>query len=306
MRWGRRLSPSKRYAVIGDPIGHSLSPAMQGAAFVHAGIDATYQAVRVTPEELPVWLQIDGLTYDGFNVTIPHKEAVARSITAEAHAARLGAVNTVTIELGKLMGWNTDYAGFERCLRVLELEVRGHESVVFGAGGSARAVVRSLLDRGANVTVINRTREKADALLVAVDAVHTIPVGVRGGDHAPGVAYPMNYGLARVTTPDEPGALAGIERATLLVNTTPLGMSHLADRTPLPEGASLVHRPAVIDLVYGGVTPLVAAARSAGCPTLDGIEMLVQQGAASFHMWTGVSPDLDVMRHACHEELERR
>jgi shikimate dehydrogenase len=303
--WERQLSSSKRYAVIGDPIAHSLSPAMQSAAFADAGIDAMYQAVRVTPQQLPDWLQSDALSYDGFNVTIPHKEAVASTITAEAHAARLGAVNTVTRHVGSLMGWNTDYAGFEGCLRVLKLDVRGHEAVVFGAGGSARAVVRSLLDLGAAVTVINRTREKADSLLIAVAAAHLIPVGIRRQDREAESAH-RRPGTARVLIPDEPAALGAIAHARLLVNTTPLGMSHLADRTPLPEGASLVHQPAVIDLVYGGTTPLVAAARTAGCPTLDGIEMLVQQGAASFHMWTGVSPDLDVMRCACLEELERR
>jgi shikimate dehydrogenase len=300
------LSSSKHYAVIGDPIGHSLSPAMQSAAFRDAGIAATYEAVRVTAQGLASWLQSDALSYDGFNVTIPHKEAVVRTIAAEAHATRLGAVNTVTVHVGRLTGWNTDYSGFEGCLRVLELDVRHRETVVFGAGGSARAVVRALLDLGAHVTVINRTREKADALLVAVDAVHLIPVDIRRRDREVATSQRLPAATAQVLTPDDPGTCDVVARAALLVNTTPLGMSHLADCSPLPPGASLAHRPAVIDLVYGRVTPLVAAAREAGCPTLDGIEMLVQQGAASFHMWTGVSPDVDVMRRACHQELERR
>jgi shikimate dehydrogenase len=275
---------------------------MHTAAFRHAGIHATYDAVRVTPDDLSRWLEREAGAYRGFNVTIPHKEAVAERVDAEAHAARLRAVNTVVCNAGRLHGYNTDYAGFERCVQALGVNVRGQSVVLFGAGGSARAVVRSLLDLGAYVTVVNRTRERADDLLASMDTLTVVQAGGRSGRRHP----PVSAGEGRAMTSGDPAVHESIAAAVLLVNTTSLGMSHLADLSPLPDGASLLHRPAVVDLVYGRETPLVRVAREAGCAVFDGIEMLVQQGALSFGFWTGIEPDLDVMRQACRAELERR
>lgn len=293
-----------RYAVIGDPIGHSLSPAMHAAAFRAAGIDATYDAVHVTAGDLPVWLAGAAATYRGINVTIPHKEAVAEAVDElRGDAQALGIVNTVAFG-DRTVGYTTDVAGFRGAFRTLDLDPG--EAVVLGAGGSARAVVHALLREGMEVTIVNRTLGRAEAI-VRAEQVHRSPVAVSvagSGERIPDVP---GGGAAIVALPREGRATReAMARAALIVNTTPAGMPHLPDLSPVPDGVRLDRRQAVVDLVYGRETPLLRLAREAGCRTQDGIEMLVQQGAESFRLWTGVWPDLTVMRRACREELERR
>src|SRR5579859_4705363 len=259
LHWEPRLKKIERFRVIGDPIAHSLSPAMHRAAFAAAGIEAEYEKERVSPSSLGAWVRAAReRALAGFNVTIPHKESIYPYIDMlDESARRVGAVNTVVNRNGVLSGYNTDLSGFVATVRSLDLRLQGRPVVVIGAGGSAGAVVRALADLEAHVTICNRHEGNAHALAERLSIQATIVA--------------LHSAAAR----------HAIEISDLVVNTTPLGMSHLP-QSPLPEETNLDGRTAVIDLVYGLTTPLVRQARTAGCVVLDGIEMLVQQGAASF------------------------
>ncbi|HLJ69364.1 MAG TPA: shikimate dehydrogenase [Chloroflexota bacterium] len=264
-----------RYAVIGDPIDHSLSPAMQRAAFERAGIDACYEAINVPAGDLESALpRLRDLR--GFNVTVPLKELLVRRLDEVDPAAQvIGAVNTVVLRRGRLHGYNTDPAGFSATLQRLGRRDGWSRVVVFGAGGAARAVLYSLAGLADRVVVVNRSLDRAEGVMALLN------------------------GKGVVMLPADSRLPAEIADAGLLVNATPQGMKHLSDLSPLPTSIALRPETDVIDLVYGRMTPLLRAARTAGCRFLDGLEMLVHQGAASFRLWTGVEPDIDAMRSAC-------
>lgn len=267
---------SKRFAVIGDPIEHSRSPRMQMAAFRAAGIQATYEPLHVTATELAdaVRRLRDG-GYIGFNVTIPHKRAMPALLDSMDPIARqTGAVNTVVREGTELIGYNTDVEGFDMALTVLAGPDWRGRCLLFGAGGAARAVVAALQRRGCEVTVTNRSVESADALAKEIGG--EVKILRRLGDLE-----------------------AAVYSADLVVNATALGMGDLSAVSPLPPGAHFRPGALAIDLVYGRQTPFLIAAIAAGCRVQDGIEMLVQQGAAAFRLWTGIQPDTGVMREAC-------
>jgi shikimate dehydrogenase len=270
------LKQIDRYVVIGDPIAHSLSPIMQRAAFAAAGIDAEYEKERVSPCGLGPWVAgARERPLAGFNVTIPHKESIGSYVDAlDESARRVGAINTVVIRGGTLTGYNTDLSGFAAIVNALGRNLRGRSVVIIGSGGSARAVVRVLADKGAILTICNRHEGHAQALAARLE---------------------IQAATAELYSST---ATQAIQSSDLVVNTTPLGMSQLP-MSPLPPETVLDPHTAVIDLVYGSITPLVRQARSSGCLVLDGIEMLVQQGAAAFALWTGVTPNLEVMRAAC-------
>lgn len=268
------LSRSERLAVIGDPIAHSLSPAMQGAALAEAGLPWTYEAVRVSSSELPHWAErVRSGEFIGFNVTIPHKTAILPFLDEVLPSARrTGAVNTVIRQDGRLLGHNTDLAGFAATLSRFDLPLAGRLAVVFGAGGAACAVVTRLSDLEARFIIVNRTLARAQSLAAQCGAV--------------------------ALRDDDPEVGRHLENAELLVNATSLGMGSQANTSPLPPGAKLHRHTIAIDLVYGHDTPFLQCARGAGCRTADGSEMLVQQGAESFRIWTGSEPNLDSMRRA--------
>lgn len=272
---------TNRFAVIGDPVAHSLSPEMHRAALRAARIDGTYDAHLVHAHQLAAhvdWLRDQG--YRGFNVTIPHKEKIAANMDeVSQEAARVGAVNTVVCSEGRLIGHNTDVPGFRAALATFGLHTTGRPAVILGAGGAARGVAHALLAEGARIAVVGRSRAKAASLAASM------------GDSANALSF---------DDPDFSVVLAG---ADLLVNATPLGMDYLPHACPVPDSVELRPRTAVIDLIYGRETPLLLRARSVGCRVMDGLEMLVQQGAASFRLWTGTDPDLEVMRSACQRRM---
>ncbi len=269
-----------RLAVIGDPIAHSLSPAMHNAALHAAGIAGSYQAIQVSSDKLEAQIHLlRAQGYRGFNVTIPHKERIAAYLDQIDVSARIGAVNTVVNRQGALFGYNTDIGGFSRALRSLLPDPAGLRAVVLGAGGSALAVVHALQVERATVTVVNRSVARAEYLASRVSgSITVLPIGRK--------------------------AIDAITHADLLVNTTPRGMGHLATLSALPDGCRLSSRTAVFDLVYGRTTPLLTQAAAGGCRIANGLEMLVQQGALSFQLWTGIAPDIPVMREACAHALE--
>ncbi len=259
-----------RAGVIGWPVGHSLSPKLHGHWLRHYGIDGSYQAIAVAPEQLAGDLRslIDA-GYAGLNVTVPHKQAVlALCDTLDPAARSIGAANTLVFRDGQVRGSNSDAFGFLENLRQGQPGWRADAgpAVVLGAGGAARAVVWALLDRGApEVRLINRSRARAEGL-----------AGEFGGNIRPAGWEEL------------PDALAG---AALLVNTTSLGMTGQPpldiDLTPLPEAAL------VTDIVYAPLqTQLLAAARRRGNPTVDGLGMLLHQARPGFQAWFGVAPEV--------------
>lgn len=269
-----------RVALFAHPAGHSVSPAMQRAAFAARGLDATYDALDVPPEDVAA--AVAALRRDpwwGANVTVPHKTAVVPWLDELAPAARrLGAVNTIVRRGDRLLGDNTDLPGFARALADLRPEIAGARVVVLGAGGAARAVVAALADAGAGIALHNRGPERARGLVEALAL--------------PGVVLLSGEALA--------DAVRGCD---LLVQTTTVGMAGGPPGSPLPAGL-LPERGAVVDLVYRpALTPLLAAALAAGLPVQNGLPMLVYQGALSFEAWTGVAAPVDAMGRAAEAAL---
>lgn len=260
----------RKVLLLGDPVEHSLSPAMHNAGFRVAGLDLVYEARRVERDELrEVMGALRTDAYAGANVTIPHKEAaltLADSASAEAH--RIGAANTLVRRDDRLHADNTDGYGFREALAERHLDIAGRRVLLLGAGGGARACALELLRAGARVGVASRTPSRV-AQLVA------------------------DFGeLGHVGAVDWPRRLAGYG---LLVNATPLGLHGEDPLDGVPLGPPLT----VFDLVpTAAETPLLRRARDAGCVAIDGLLMLLHQAAASFRIWTGRDAPVEAMRAA--------
>ena len=254
-------------AVIGDPVRHSLSPAIFNAAFAATGIDCVFLALQVGAGQSGAAIQaFRTLGWKGMSVTMPHKSDISGLVDRLTPvAARLGAVNSVFRSGGSVVGDSTDGAGFIDSLREVGREVAARRCVLLGAGGAARAVVLALAEAGAgSVVVVNRTAA----------------AGERTAALAPG--------LARTGQADE------VRDADLVVNATPVGMG---SDLGLPVDDSLLRSgQIVVDLVYHPrETPLLQAAKSVGATTVGGLGMLVHQAAHQFHHWTGEDPPLEAM-----------
>jgi len=266
------------YGLVGHPLGHSLSPVIQEAAFASLRLPAAYLPFDMEARSLEAFLQAsDRLRLRGFNVTVPHKEAVVNLLDELGEDAEaLGAVNTVVLEDGWAKGHNTDVHGFRVTLRSLGLRLGGRRALVIGAGGAAKAVVHVLLREGAQVEVANRTAARAHALAEAFDE----PVEVLSLEELPGEG-PWD----------------------LLVHATPAGTQGLD--APLPVAEPVVKRAAfVYDLVYNPrEPPLLRMARRLGIPGTSGLEMLLHQAAKAFELWTGKPAPFEAMRAAAQEAL---
>jgi shikimate dehydrogenase len=282
---------TKRAGVIGHPIGHSISPAVFQAAFQAAGIDATYEAWDTPPDTLQGRVDaLRGGDFLGANVTVPHKTGIMPLLDGtDEVAGRAGAVNTVVHRDGKLLGHNTDVAGFARALREdAGFDARGKATMILGSGGAARAVALALIDAGAHVIYcVARQPRKLDRMVVELKpltrAGTTITWAYRG----------------------DGSYLRSLREADLLVNCTPVGMagSDTAGAS-IVEAALLQPRTLVYDLVYNPVeTPLVAAAKSRGAKAFSGLGMLIHQAADSFRLWTGQDADRGVMLEAGRKAL---
>lgn len=270
------------FVIFGDPVEHSLSPAMQNAALQAAGIDGVYIPWRVKAIGLPTAFEsIRGMeNFGGANVTIPHKEqAVSLVDELSSEAASVGAVNTVIGRGGRLLGANTDGQGF---LRALQEEAgfvpRGRQVVILGAGGAARAVAWSLAEAGVSkVVILNRTVERAEALAEFVS---------RGS----GVSA-IGHGLGDRHISER------VAECELLVNATSVGLA--ASDPPAIDGALLRPGMLVCDLIYRPrETALLREAKKRGCRVLGGVGMLLFQGMLAFELWTGQKPSEGAMRAA--------
>ncbi|MGB3553812.1 MAG: shikimate dehydrogenase [Jannaschia sp.] len=256
--------------VIGDPVGHSLSPRLHGHWLARHGIDGAYVPLRVTAGDLAAALaMLPRMGFAGVNVTIPHKEAAfALADTATDRARAVGAANTLVFQDGTVHADNTDGYGF---LANLEQGAPGRDrtapALVLGAGGAARGVVATLLEAGTmRVTLANRTRARAENLASVF------------GD--------------RVDVVDWADLSRAMPGQGLLVNTTSLGMT---GQPPLDIDVSMLDPGATVtDIVYAPLeTPLLAEARARGCRVVDGLGMLLHQAVPGFEAWFGARPEVD-------------
>jgi shikimate dehydrogenase len=266
--------------VIGDPVEHSLSPVMHNAAFAAVGIDARYELWQTALDDLPS--RVHTLRADqvlGANVTVPHKKAVMPHLDDNSETARLiGAVNTVISRDGQLFGDNTDAYGFRRSIELAYPEFSLGNAMVLGAGGASRAVIVALQQmNAASITIANRTTSRAEAL------AEEFNIRAIAWDSVVEEAFPA---------------------ADILVNATTLGWH---DEVPIPLESLdwLADGTLVVDLTYRD-TPILRGARARGLRALDGLGMLVHQGARSFELWTGAEAPVGVMHEAVLREQARR
>ncbi|MBI3766929.1 MAG: shikimate dehydrogenase [Deltaproteobacteria bacterium] len=264
------------YAILGDPIAHSLSPAMQNAAFAASGLDAVYVPLHVGADGLAAAVAgLRACAVAGWNVTVPHKEAMATLVDELRPRARgCGAVNTVLHTARGLVGDNTDGAGFVAALRGTGRSPRGMEILLVGAGGSARGVAAALLAAGGRRLVIaNRTRARADGLAAALGSKRAVAAGLE-------------------VLADR----AELARFALVVNCTSATLGTAA-LPRIPFAATRVDA-LCCDLMYGEPSPFLRHAARAHRATMDGLGMLLHQGALAFTLWTHRQAPLEVMRRA--------
>ena len=280
---------TKRAGIIGFPVSHSVSPALQQAAFDYHGIEARYEYWETTPEALAeriASLRDPGVL--GAQVTVPHKQEALAFVDAVTDDVRaLGAVNVIANDNGTLAATNTDVTGFVRALREdAGADLRGKRVLLLGAGGAARAIVLGLAREGiASLAIANRTAQRAlDVAAVAAGMVSRIE------------AIPLS-----------PEALASeAANADLIVNSTTLGMTGVGGPAPLAARA-IPPAALVYDIVYNPPdTPLLLEAKAAGAQTLGGLAMLVYVGAEAFEQWTGLKAPVDVMMAAAEKALAER
>ena len=245
--------------ITGHPLSHTKSPVMQEAAMRAAGINGRY-LVFDSPDLEGVEDVIRDYNIGGMNVTIPYKQDIMQHLdSVSATAEKVGAVNTIINDNGRLKGDNTDVVGIEYAL--LDTRLKDRRALILGSGGAARAAAFTLTESGCDVSIAGRNKSTVQGLS-------------------------KDFGL----TPYE-GTTEGFD---IIVNCTPIGLTE----GTYPAEIALDKDMTVFDMVYGRETPLISMAKQAGCRLVDGAEMLVGQGAASFRMWFGREPDTDVMRGA--------
>ena len=263
------------YGVLGKPIGHSLSPIMHNAAFLTTGINAVYLAFET--EDLEGALKgASALGIKGMSVTIPFKSEVIPYLDeVDDLAKKIGAINTIINDGGKLIGYNTDALG---ALKALEdkIELSGKTCLIIGAGGAARAIGFILKQSGVRLNITNRT--------------------VRRGEELSG-----SLGCPFVPLREVEGI-----QVDLLIQTTPVGMFPHIDRCLVQEHI-LEEGMVVMDIIYNPLeTRLLKMAKVCGCVTVSGLKMFINQGAEQFRLWTGINPPVNAMNHAVKEALSKR
>ncbi|MBM4448066.1 MAG: shikimate dehydrogenase [Chloroflexi bacterium] len=272
--------------IIGDPIEHTMSPAMHNAAFKALGLDYAYLAFRVRKEALKNAIAgLKALGIAGLNVTIPHKVDIMPLLDKlDPLAEKMGAVNTVVNEDGILTGYNTDAPGFLQALKSSGIEPKDKKIVVIGAGGAAKGITFVLAEAGAGLVILNRTPSRAEELAAQMARF-----------------YKQGLKAMALSEANLEKALAG---ADVLVNTTSAGMVPDVDLTLVP--ARLLRADiAVFDIVYNPrETRLLREAKAAGARTIGGLDMLVWQGALAFEKWTGHKAPFEIMKQAAVKALQ--
>lgn len=277
---------TKLYGIIGDPVEHTMSPAMYNALFRELRMDYIYVAFKVKKELLGKAIEgVRALDIKGLNVTTPHKVAVIQFLDEiDSLAEKIGAVNTIVNNDGLLRGYNTDAIGFLKALIERGIELKGKEVVIIGAGGASRAISFILAEEGASLTILNRTFERAEECADRISKI--LGGGVR--------ALELN----------EENLREALKEADILVNATSVGMIPNKDET-LVTAELMKPSLVVFDVVYNPIkTRLLMEAERAGAQIIPGYEMLVWQGALAFEKWTGLKPPVELMREKVISMLE--
>ena len=265
----------KLYGVIGNPIAHSMSPAMHNDLFHFYGIDAHYHALLVKEEYLKeAVMGLKAIGISGFNVTVPHKVAIIPHLDrVDDLAASIGAVNTVVNENGKFVGYNTDGAGFVEGLKLEVNDISDKQILIIGAGGASRAVYFTLAQEGAGyIDIANRTVSRAKQLK----------------DDCP---FPV-----KTEAIDLRKAESKLDQYDIIIQTTNVGMKPDMERIPLSLNR-LSRNTIVCDLIYNPLeTKFLRTAKMKGAKIQNGMKMFVFQGALAFEKWTGIFPDINRMR----------
>jgi len=281
---------TKVCALIGDPVEHSLSPIIQNAAFRSLDLDYVYVVFNVKSGDLREAVYgVKALGICGLNVTMPHKTAIIPYLDELDETARkTGSVNTVLNNNGRLIGYTTDGVGALNALKHAGVDPSGKRIVILGAGGASRSISFTLAEHASELVILNRTFSKAKALKDAIRKTL--------GERAKVRALPLSDENLSVELAD----------ADILINATSVGMKPNENETPVKQ-IYLRGDLVVFDLVYEPLeTRLLREAKSIGAKVVDGLSMLVHQGAASFEIWTGVKAPVNVMMKAALEVIQRR
>lgn len=289
MEWWRVSGKTRVCGVIGNPIEHTVSPVMHNAAFRKLGLDYVYLPFRVKKEELGKAIgAMRALNIRGLNVTIPHKVAVIQFLDElDSLANKIGAVNTIVNDGRTLKGYNTDATGFLRTLLERGVRPEGKKVVVLGAGGASRAISFILADKGAHIVILNRPLELDWAKELASRISQTFTQEVEALEL-------KKENLAKA-----------LEKADIVVNATSVGMSPNINQTPI---TSDMLKPSLIvyDIVYNPIkTRLNKEAEVAGATVINGLDMLVWQGALAFEKWTGQKAPFNLMKEEAIKTLQR-
>ena len=272
---------TKVLGLLGWPVEHSLSPAMHNAAFEHIGLDCCYVTFPVKPGFLKDAVRsVRALNLAGVNVTMPHKENVIPLLDkVDADASFIGAVNTIVNSNGKLIGYNTDGRGFMRSLSEAQISLNKKNVLILGAGGASRAIGFYLAKKAAELFIYDIDGNKSGKLIRDLNKMRKN-------------VFPFSF---------QPSAFSHqLHDIDIIINATPLG---LKKGDPLPIDINLLKpRHVVCDLIYKN-TPLLQRASRKGCRTLNGLGMLLWQGAFAFELWTGKKPPVEVMRKALVKNL---
>ncbi len=275
------------YGVIGDPIEHSLSPAMHNAAFQATEMDCVFLAFRVRFDAVQNALRgMRGLEICGLNVTMPHKETVISWLDAvEENAKTLGSVNTILNDSGKLRGYSTDGFGALNALKANGADPSGKKVLLLGAGGAAKAIAFALGDEVNELILLNRTIQKTIHLLNVLQGKF---------------GKKVNAGSLSIDSLQR-----NLQNTDILINATSVGMSPKSELS-LVNSELIRKNMVVMDLVYNPLeTELVKNAKAKGAKVVSGLEMLIYQGAASFEIWTGKAAPIEVMRKAALKQLKK-
>jgi shikimate dehydrogenase len=268
------------YYLLGYPVGHSVSPAMHNAAFKEMGMPHNYSLLEASRDQLPdvVKNKISVDSFGGANVTIPHKMEIIQYLDKLAVSAeKAGAVNTIQYRDGVLIGHNTDALGGTRALTEAYGSLSGAKVVLLGSGGAAKALATELVPKVGELTILNRSVDKARELSERLEEK-------------------ANYGS--INDQD------AVKSADILINATPVGMHPNINESPVKSSA-LHSNLLVFDIVYNPQkTRLLVDAERAGARTLGGLWMLVYQGVEAFKIWTGIEPSADTMYNAALSALE--
>ena len=274
---------TKLIGILGFPVAHSLSPRMQNSAFDALGLDIRYVPLEVKPKDLPDAVRgLRAMGFLGANVTIPHKVRAAELVDRlEGEAVITGAINTIVLQDGHLVGHNTDGIGFIKSLEeVTNNELRKSSALLIGAGGAARSIAVALAEKGIKqLAIINRSRDRAEELADLLQR-----------------NFPSLH--LELRSPEDANEDLVIS-SKIVINATSIGLKGDLKMPPLAVD-KLTKDHVVCDIVYtqSQETPLLLAARGKGASTMGGLGMLLHQGAAAIHLWTGVDPPIDVMREA--------